>query len=917
MKKLILVDGYSFLFRAFFAIRNLTRSDGTPVGALYGFARMLMKIITEIEYSHIAVVFDTGEKTFRNEIYSEYKANRPPCPEDLKPQFPLVRELVKVLNIKSLEKIGYEADDIIATYSKKAEEEGFEVMIVSSDKDLMQLVDDKVHMYDGMKNEIIDSEKVKEKWGVDPVHVLDVLTLMGDSSDNVPGVPGIGPKTATELISKYGDVDNLVKNVKDIKQTKRREAIENNIANIELSKKLIALDKNVEMDETVDDLEFKQYDCKELLNFLSKQEFNSMVKGLRKAFQIAEPSLFDDFVDTKEESKVVENNYIEIKSIEELKKILKIFDGKNKLYFNIFAEKEDYKSDILSISFSSDDDKIYFVKISLRNADLFSLSNSNLLSFEEAIKCFKNIFENENILKIGYNIKKQIKILNLYKIEINNFEDIDVVNYILNAGLYEGTLSNIIEFNLNSNEILNNEYKTLSVEEEIDVIRNIEKERRVENLKDILFEVSCFVVEAIKILYPKLKEGLVRQNLVAVYESIEKPMTRILANMEIVGIKVDVKRLHELSNEFQNNINTLADEIYAIAGETFNIGSPKQLSEILFDKLKLDPLKKASSKSGNFSTSVEILKELASRGCEICEKVLLWRHYSKLKNTYTDVLSTLVDNESRIHTTYSNTYVVSGRISSSNPNLQNIPIKTESGSKIRSAFVAKDGCKLISADYKQAELRVMANYQNVVKLKEFFKQGKDIHKTTASKVFKVPEEEVSPEMRSIAKAINFSIIYGTSSYGLAKRTKTSDSEAKEYLENYFTTYPEIKKYIEDTKKFVERNNYVKTMFGRKINIDLAHAKPMLKGNLERLAINAPIQGTASDITKKAMITLNEKLKNFKSKMILQIHDELVLECPNEEIEEVSKILKDSMENVVDWDVKLEVDVGVGNNLEEM
>ena len=912
MKKLILIDGYSFLFRAFFAIKNLTRSDGTPVGALYGFARMLIKLITEIEYTHIAVVFDTGKKTFRNEIYSEYKANRPPCPEDLKPQFPLVRELVKVLNIKSLEKEGYEADDIIATYSKKAENEGFDVVVVSSDKDLMQLVDDKVLMYDGMKNEFIDTEKVREKWGVDPIHVLDVLSLMGDASDNVPGVPGIGPKTASELINKYGDVDNLIKNVKDIKQIKRREVIENNIDDLKLSKTLITLNKDVPMKETVDDLVFKQYDYRELLNFLKKQEFTSMVKSIQKAFETIEPSLLNVNI-LKDNNKLVENSYKELKNLNDVKNVLN--DCKDKLYFNIFTEKWDYKSNILSLTFSFDGKIIYFIQVSNEENDLF-LQNKKYLNFKDVVLLLKNIFENKSILKIGYDIKKSIKILYNYGVVINNFEDIDVINYIINAGLYEGTLSNIIKNNLNENNLLNNEYKKISFDEEVELIDSVEKDKKVDNLKDLLFETSCFIVETFKLLYDKLKNELIKQNLTQVYETIEKPMTQILADMEIEGIKVDIKRLYDLSFEFQNCANAIAKEIYIIAGEEFNIASPKQLSNILFNKLQL-PSNKKSSKSGIISTGVEILEELSSRGYEIANKILMWRHYTKLKNTYTDVLPKMVDKNSRIHTTYSNTYVISGRLSSSNPNLQNIPIKTEAGSKIRSAFVAKSGCKLVSADYKQAELRIIANYQNVQKLQEFFNSGKDIHTTTASKVFNIAEKDVTHEMRAIAKSINFSIIYGTSFYGLAKRTKSSNSEAKEYLDNYFETYPEIKNYIDTIKDFVIKNNYVKTMFGRKINIDIAHAKPILKGNLERLAINAPIQGTASDIIKKAMIILYDKLKNFKSKMILQIHDELVLECPNDEVDEVSKILKDTMENVVDWNVKLEVDLGIGNNLEEM
>lgn len=909
MKKLILIDGYSFLFRAFYAIRNLTRSDGTPVGALYGFSRMLMKIITEMEYTHIAVVFDTGKKTFRNDIYNEYKANRPPCPPELCPQFPLVRDLVKVLNIQSLEKVGFEADDIIATYSKKAEKDGFEVMIVSSDKDLMQLVNNSVKMFDGMKNEIIDSEKVKEKWGVEPLRVLDVLSLMGDSSDNVPGVPGIGPKTAAELITKYGDLDGLLKNLDDIKQNKRRETLQDNVKNIELSKKLITLDEDVQMEFSVDDLVFKQYDYRKLLDFLTEQEFYSMVKGLKQAFSTIEPSLLEVVSDSNsvdDDFKEKENTHIKIESLSGLDEIISKISYGGRFYFDIFA----YNSNIMSIAFSGDSEEIYFIKISSVESDLFSAENGGF-SFSDVIKHFKNILENNSVLKIGYDIKRQIKILYNYGVSINSFEDIDVINYVANNNLYSGNLSTIIERNLN-NSFSQHEYN-ISFEDSVELLSSIEKAHKIDNLDENLFDISCFMVEAIKPLYVKLKEVLIKEKLTSIYETIERPMTAILADMEITGVKIDIKKLKELSVEFERQAEILATDIYKIAGQEFNIGSPKQLSEILFDKMKLSPIKK-SSKSGNMSTSVDVLEELASQGCEICEKILSWRHFTKLKNTYTDVLPTLADKENRIHTTYSNTYVVTGRLSSSNPNLQNIPIKTDSGSKIRATFVAKYGCKLVVADYKQAELRVIANLENVKNLKDFFLSGKDIHTTTASKVMKIPENEVTPAMRSIAKAINFSIIYGTSAFGLAKRINTNNEEAKGYLNNYFNTYPEIKSYIENIVDFVKKNNYVKTMFGRKINIDIEHAKPMFRGNLERLAINAPIQGTSADILKKAMIILSDKLKGFKSKMIMQIHDELVLECPIDEVDEVSKLLKESMENVVDWEVKMEVDVGVGDSL---
>ncbi len=929
MKKLILIDGYSFLFRAFFAIRGLTRQDGTPVNGLYGFSRMLIKIITEIEYSHIAVAFDAGGKTFRNEIYKEYKANRPPCPPELIPQFPLVRDLVKSLNIVSLEKKGFEADDIIATFAKKAELEGFEVVIVSSDKDLMQLVDDKVVMFDGMKGEYVGVEKVKEKWGVEPKKVLDVLSLMGDSSDNVPGVAGIGPKTASELINEYGDIDNLLKNLDKIKQNKRRESLISGVDNILLSKKLITLDENVETDFTLSDLEFKQYDYRKFLEFLTDQEFYSMVKGLKKAFATIDPSLLDNenivvqddlfietrnddeaFIDKKIGEEVAEN--ITIKNVKDLQNIINQNKNIDKFYFNILMKN----ANILSFSFKFNSNvDTFFVKVLDSNGDLFNNAESGV-SLKDILENFKEIFENDSILKVGYDVKKQIKVLYSFGVSLNNFEDIEVMNYVLHNGLYNNLMSSIIKNNI-SIISASDKYFKQDFDKEIENIINIEKDYKVSISVHEIFKTSIFLIDAISFFYAALKEWLELNNeLKSVYEKIEKPITAILANMEITGIKLDINRLSELSKEFQIKIDDLSKEVYEIAGEEFNIGSPKQLAEVLFEKMKLQPLKK-SSKSGNFSTDVETLEELAQNGCDICKKILDWRHYSKLKNTYTDVLQTMVDKNNRIHTTYSNTYVITGRLSSSNPNLQNIPIKTEEGNKIRSAFIAKDGCKLVAADYKQAELRVIANLHNIKKLKEAFKEGKDIHTNTASKVFKVEESDVSSAMRGVAKAINFGIIYGISQFGLAKRINTTSKEAKEYLNNYFEVYPEVKDYIEQTKKFVKENSYVATMFGRKINIDLNSVKPMLRGNLERLAINAPIQGTASDITKKAMISLNEKLKNYRSKMILQIHDELVLECPNEEVEEISKLLKETMEDIINWEVKMEVDVEVGSNLGEI
>jgi DNA polymerase-1 len=896
MKKLILVDGYSFVFRAFFAIKNLTRSDGMQIGALYGFTRMLIKLITSFEYSHIAVVFDTGRKTFRNEIFSEYKTNRPPCPEELIKQFPLVRDVVNILNIKILEKIGYEADDIIATYSKIAEENDFEVLIVSSDKDLMQLVDEKVKMYDGMKDENIDMKKVIEKWEVEPKKILDVLSLSGDSSDNVPGVRGIGEKGAKELIKKYGSLENVYQNLDKMKKNKKLEYLENGKESAFLSKQLITLKKNVPLDYNIEDLAFKQYDYKKFIEFLNFQGFKSMVLGLEKAFQGISITK-NEIIPKKTQIEHVKN----IKNIDELKQI--ITETKNDFYFYIFNEDNDYFSKPLAFSFCIND-KVYSIKIEENSGDLFS-ANINKFTFDNILDVLKPIFENNLITKISYNIKRQIKILNNYKILINNQEDLAIVNYILNAGLVEDDITSIIE----ANPLI-----TEKNEEFIELVKKHTKKLKFVDKNEKSVELAVFILKNIISIYKNLRPKINEEKLIEIY-NLENSLTHVLSDMEILGIKVDINKLNNLSKEFDKHINNISKNIYLIAGEEFNIASPKQLGDIIFGKLKLDSHKK-SSKSGNLSSSVDILEEFANDGVEICKNILEWRRYSKLKNTYTDVFPNLIDKESRIHTTYINTSVISGRLASVNPNLQNIPIKTEEGKKIRETFIAKNGYKLISADYKQAELRIIANYQNVKKLKDFFLSGKDIHTMTASQVFKIPENEVISKTRSIAKAINFSIIYGTTFFGLAKRINSSNNEAKEYLKTYFQIYPEIKEYIEKTKLFVNENNFVETMFGRKCNINIKNAKPMLRNSLERVAINAPIQGTAADIIKKAMIILKKELENYKAKMVLQIHDELVLECPIEEVEIVSKILKNVMENVVDWEIKMEVDIIVGNNLKK-
>lgn len=945
--RLVLIDGYNFLFRAYYAIRHLTRSDGLPTGALFGFTRMLMNILVDIHSTHMAVVFDTGKKNFRHKIYPKYKANRPPAPEDLVPQFPLAREAVEALNVHILEKVGYEADDVIATLAARAAAKDFEVLIISSDKDLMQLVDSKISVYDAMKNKKIGINEVKEKWGVEPKKVLDILALTGDSSDNVPGVPGIGPKTALLLINKYGDTEGVIKNVDDIKQNKRRESIRENVENIRLSKQLINLDKNVDLGISVKDLATKDLHPETFLQFLKVHEFNSIAKKVEKAFgvkaeDIKEPDLFRDHVKKPKQSKdpltpkkyktTSKSVHKQITDLKELDEIIAKAEYDGKLFMDILTDKIEFNSKVLSIVLSPGEN-IYCVNVKdgkkqSENLDLFSSDSNqkdslNSFDIKEILKKLKNILNDESVLKIGYDVKKQIKILNGYDVKIQSFEDVSVISYIVSAGLHSQNLSTIIYENLIRKKSKNQwhlplEYKQMSIEAKTELLKDYEKGKTLTDLTKKQFEISCFYVEAVKELYAILKQEIYNKKLSSIYETFERPLTAILADMEITGVNVNIVELKKLSEDFTKKIAKLEKEIYKLADTEFNIGSPKQLNEILFQKMKI-PAKKKSAKSGWYSTKSDILEQLGADGHKIATKILEWRHFSKLKTTYTDALPKIINKKTgRIHTTFSNITAATGRLSSVNPNLQNIPIRTEEGTKIRKAFVAKKGCKLVSADYSQVELRVLANYANVKNLIRDFNDKKDVHKTTAAKVFNVEENGVTKDMRRTAKAINFSIVYGTTAYGLAKRINSSNKEAKQYIENYFKVYPEIAEYMENSKEFAKKNGYVESMFGRRCHINL-NVKGAQRGFAERLAINAPMQGTAADIIKKAMIDLHEKLKKSgsKAKIILQVHDELILEAPESEAEKTAKLLKEIMEKAFIFKVPLDVEVSVGKNWAEI
>lgn len=934
--KIALIDGYGFVFRAYHSLPPLNRSDGTPVGAVYGFTNMLIKLLASLDVSHIAVVFDSGSKTFRNDIYPNYKANRPPCPEDLKPQFPIIREVAEALNIAILEKVGFEADDLIATMAKLASKKDFEVVVVSSDKDLMQLVDDQVMMYDALKNKNIGADQVREKFLVNPNQVLEVLSLMGDTSDNVPGVKGIGPKTAAELINKYHNIENLFNHLDEIKQDKRREMLQNGIESAKLSKRLIALKEDVPINHNMADYQVQNIDAKKLVSFLEQQGFRSLVARVQKEFaqqfntnDSAKPDLFaaDDGGDdqkTPQMPQVTQVKQANTDSFSLVKKIIvndigvikhltkQVIENGN-LVVDFWFENKILQTIILSTNqYNKAAHEVFYIQVANQkiadNDDLFSapsVNNQKVLFLDDVIKELQPLFLDESIIKIGYHTKEIIKFLQLKTTAI---EDIAVMGYVLNSGASQTNLYNLIANNLSDNfddKSFGNAFEELEKNKIPEIF--LDENKKV--------EFFCFKNYLLGKLYNILKQRIFSEKLNLVYYSFERPLMKVLAELEQNGIAVDQLKLKALSAEFDLRIKQLSAEIYNLAREEFNIGSPKQLADILFSKLSLKTGKK-SSKTGAFSTNSDVLEELDLEGHVIAGKILEWRHISKLKSTYSDALQQQIDQKTgRIYSNFSNTSTSTGRLSSNNPNLQNIPIRSAEGVRIRQAFVAKVGHQLIAADYSQIELRVLAHMAGIASLKQAFLDDKDIHAITAAQVFGVDENKVDSEMRRKAKAINFGIIYGISAFGLAKQLRIARSDAANYIDTYFVTYPGIKEYMNHYQDLARKNGFTTTIIGRKCFIpDINSKNPTLKGLAERLAINAPIQGSAADIIKKAMIDFSGLLKekSLNTKMILQVHDELILEVPDNEIELVTKLLKRTMEGAVTLDVPLKVDIEVSD-----
>ena len=908
-----LIDGSGYIFRAYYALPPLTRkSDGLPVGAVSGFCNMLFKLLEDSKSkdnkdkpTHFAVIFDSARKNFRNEIYSDYKGNRSDAPDDLIPQFEYIRKSVLAFNLPSIELLNYEADDLIATYVEQILEKGAKATIVSSDKDLMQLYKKNVRIYDPMKNKFINEEDVNKKFGVKADKVIDVQALAGDSTDNVPGVPGIGVKTAAELIKEYGDLENLLKNAKKIKQNKRRETLIENKDKAIISKKLVTLKKDVPVKNQIEEFVLKDINREKLYNFLREMEFNRLLSSAISTYGETEFSQTKNEINNeKKNSKISKENYFLIKTEDEVKDWLKAAEEIGEFAIDTETTSLDaHQTNLVGISISYAIGKACYIPIS--HKDYKNLNE------EKIIKILKPFLEDHSIKKIGQNIKFDYIIFFKRGIDMNSMEDTMLMSYVLDAGKNRHNMDTLSEIHL--------EHKTIQFKDlvgtgkkqinfsEVDV--NIAKDYAAEDA-DITYR-----------LYKIFSNSLKTENLTNIYEIFEKPLIKILAKMEILGIKLDEKSLKKLSVKFDKKIKELEQQIFKLSKKEFNIGSTKQLGEIMYNELKIASLKK--TKKGSFATSASVLEDLAFKGHDFPKLILEWRQTSKLKNTYSDTLPEHINKKTnRIHTSFLLAATTTGRLASSDPNLQNIPIKTEEGKDIRKAFIAEKNKKLISADYNQIEMRILADLADVKELKKAFINNDDIHSLTASQVFGVDIKKVNPEMRRKAKAINFGIIYGISQYGLAKQIGVSNLEAEDFLNSYFVKFPEIKEYMSETIKFCRKSGYVSNIFGRKTHITGINDKNFNVRNFqERAAINAPIQGSASEIMRLAMIRLNEKIndeKNQSFKMLLQIHDELIFEVDEKKLNQCSKIIKETMTSVKDsnlhsFSIPLLVDVNSGEN----
>ena len=989
MKKgdhLFLVDGSAYIFRAFHALPPLTRkSDGLPVGAVSGFCNMLWKLLQDardtqvgVTPTHFAVIFDYSSKTFRNELYADYKANRSEPPEELRPQFGLIRQATQAFNVPCIEMEGYEADDIIAAYCRMAEAAGAEATIVSSDKDLMQLVTPSVSMYDSMKDKQIGIDEVIEKFGVPPEKMIDLQSLTGDSTDNIPGVPGIGPKTAAQLLDEFGDLDTLLARASEIKQNKRRENLMEFADQARLSRQLVTLDVNTPVEVPLDALALEDQDGPKLVAFLKAMEFTTLTRRVAEATgadaSVIEPAeITVAWGDTargpdldpqegpssalsgtvspsygeKDEAAISgspslrqrgegagewssntpqalaqaraeaaasasfdHERYVCIRDMDTLADWIAKAREAGVVAFDTETDSLDAMvANLVGFSLSHAEGEAAYVPLQHRAGEDDLLGGGGLVDgqipLDAALDALRGLLTDPSILVVGQNIKYDLAVMHRHGVGIATFDDTMLLSYVADAGTGGQGMDALAEKWLGHSPIAFKDIagsgKKAVTFDRIDI----------ETATRYAAEDADITLRLWRILKPRV----IAAGLMPVYERLERPLVPVLARMEARGISVDRQILSRLSGEFAQKAAAIEDEIYELAGEKFNVGSPKQLGDILFGKMGLPGGKK--TKTGQWATGAQALEDLAAEGHELPRRIVDWRQLTKLKSTYTDALPGFINADTkRVHTSYSLAATSTGRLSSSDPNLQNIPIRTAEGRRIRTAFVAERGNKLISADYSQIELRVLAHVADIPQLKQAFADGIDIHAMTASEMFNVPLSEMTPEVRRSAKAINFGIIYGISAFGLANNLGIGRSEAGDYIKTYFERFPGIRDYMEATKAFAREHGYVETIFSRRAHYpEIKSSNPSVRAFNERAAINAPIQGSAADIIRRAMIRMEQALcdAGLQARMLLQVHDELIFETAEDEVEKSIPVIRDVMENAAMPAISMSVPLAVDAN----
>ncbi|WOI53323.1 DNA polymerase I [Parvularcula sp. LCG005] len=920
--RLYLIDGSAYIFRAFHALPPLTRkSDGVPIGAVSGFCNMLWKLLSDVNDAaqehigsptHFAVIFDAKGDTFRNELYDAYKANRGEPPEDLVPQFPLIREATRAFGLPCIEQSGFEADDIMATHARLAEEAGAETVIVSSDKDLTQLVTDLTVMFDPMKNKIIDRDAVIEKFGAPPEKMIDMQALMGDSTDNVPGVPGIGPKTAAQLLEEFGTLDELLSRTDEIKQKKRREMLETHAADARLSRELVRLDRNVPVPDDPADFGVTDFDHEKLIAFLESMEFSTLTNRVRQAKGIEAPAAPTSVAPKTDTPAIDKSEYETVFEPERLAEILA--DARETGIIAVDTETtglDAMRARLVGVCLSTHPGHGAYVPLThgAEGLDLDDADVARQMELDVALDLLAPVLKDPAVLKVGQNIKYDAMILSHYDVQITPIDDTMLLSYVADCGVHGHGMDELAKLHLDHTCIA---FK--------DIAGTGKKQKTFDQIP--IKDATAYAAEDADItlrLHAITKAAVQDARLTRVYETMDRPLVPVIVDMERAGIKVDRQRLSQLSGEFAQRMAGHEAAAHDAAGEAFNLGSPKQIGDILFGKLGLPGGKK--TKTGAWSTDADVLDGLAAEGHPVAMEILNWRQLSKLKGTYTDALVNAIHPDTgRVHTSFSLANTTTGRLSSNDPNLQNIPIRTEDGRKIRTAFIAEKGNVLISADYSQIELRLLAHIAGIEALQHAFREGIDIHAMTASEVFGVPVEGMDPSVRRSAKAINFGIIYGISAFGLARQLGISRGEASDYIKSYFEKFPGIHQYMEDTKAAAKADGYVETLFGRRSHTPNITAKNgAMRSFAERQAINAPIQGSAADVVRRAMIRVPPALAKagLQARMLLQVHDELVLECPKEEAEATCDLLKTVMRDAplpaVSLSVPLEVEAGFGEN----